>query len=330
MSHIEALSLQAYSWGMSTDLLNPSSYKLRKVDDKGSLLSSTRDIELFSREKVEDSAWLSYGKPVRAVARTLYTIAVSMLVAPVGLAYHATGAIIHSFMMLKGDDAEQEDATQESWQKVKQHTAAFFRDLIVGFTGILGVAYIAVGVTISPFYVLPGALLNLKPIANGLWPRFMAEHWHMREQKAHVFRDEFGLVNRNGGLLTVDRDEDQEDSQLNGQLGQLWQNRCQKLLEAVHALQHDAAEQNNIPFVYPPNGKAIGRNMPQDVNLKVGAGPVSAKAHLKSLQKEINVAQDALKECLETQHEGKKRKYFVKLPAFPIKRAEAETYFVKQ
>lgn len=318
MRHIDALSLKAYSWGMSTDLLNPSPYKLRKVDDKGSLSASTQSIEFFSREKIEDSAWLTYGKPVRAVARALYTIGVSVLVAPIGLVYHSASALTHSFMMLQG-----EDAAHENWQKVKQHTFAFFRDLIVGCSATLSAAYTAVGLTISPFYLFPGALLNITPIANGIWPRFMAELWHMADQKAHIFRDEFGLVNQNSGLLTIDATEDHEDLQLNGQLGLLWQDRCQKLLDTVQAIQDGAIQQ---PTAWPPNGRVIARNMPQDVSLKIGERLVSAKSYLKCLQIEIDAARDILKECLEADYERKKfnKEYYVEVPDFPFSRPAAQ------
>ncbi|MBS0637702.1 MAG: hypothetical protein JSS12_09330 [Verrucomicrobia bacterium] len=320
MSSIEALSLQAYSWGITTQFLNPSSYKLRKIQAEDSIFESTRraNIDLFAREKVEDSLWLSYGKPVRAVARALYTVAVSVLVAPVGICYHGISAGVRSVMMLQG-----QDAAQNNWKKVQDHARALFRELYVGFVGTIGLVYpITAYVDANPFAVVAGVFTNILPIANSIWPRFMAEFWHMPELKSHIMRDEFGIVAQNGALLPFNAAVDKEDRQFNGQLGKELSRKYEQMLQAVKAIQADKT--NNLPFVYPPNGDAIASSIIGDVTLNLQGEKVPAKTYLTKLQSQINTLSELLKDCIEIHHVGKKRAITI---ACPIDQSAAEAYY---
>lgn len=199
---------------LNSNFFYPSNYKLRCIEDKGSIKESLSAIpDLFAFQKKRNFSHL-VGKPFRAVARAVAMLAIGALVAPAGVIYHTLSGCRRIFLHLK--DKEQQ---QHHWEKVKEHALAFFTDLFICGTtaiGIAGYAAASMGTLFGYSIFLLTNMISPMPKAFFLFPEDLTLYLTYSGERSEfykpiILKQAFGIVNHEGKMLTANSKIDDEN-----------------------------------------------------------------------------------------------------------------------
>lgn len=259
-----SFSLNASTAVLSSNFFYPSEYKVREVEDRGSLYRTITEqgIDLFARGEKINSCCHRYGKPLRAIARAVAFLAIGILIAPIGCVWHAMLTVGRAILCLRGGVH-----TSHNWTKVKQHIAAFFTDLLITGLAALTCSTFVEGVFAGEaiaFVASIAVAANLfSPLSSFIphesLPLFLASrNERVAFYKSIMLKNAFGLVGKQGKLLTWNAEKDQEFPELTGLFGTIYQQQGLDFLEAINELQKVLIRNNcRLPSFYPPEATSI-------------------------------------------------------------------------
>jgi hypothetical protein len=302
-TRVNSLTERALLNSTVLDWINPSNCEKLRIQSVGdsaleTLVESRRNP--YTNE-LKNNNWHWGTKPVKCVARVLYTALVTCTLAPLGTVGYGTITLVslgqYRWAVYKGENGAAE------WEKTKQYAKAFFTD----FTStVLGA--VCTGMLAGSFVYLltPSMMASLfaESIANGVCsvlggagmvagvfyifggfyhesaiPQFIAyEDERVGMYLALSLRNNLGLVNENGGLLKFSSKDKLEYTRIqagynqtsyrfqgavNEQLSLLAMNAEMELLDKVREANHYLTSngKKGLAFAYPFKGDVVAAHL---------------------------------------------------------------------
>ena len=265
---IRSFTLTSFLGLLSVPVLNPSN-TLSKTEFafQESLRRSLDELSNlgFMDAKSNESRIHRWGKPVRAMARILAGGGVALVIAPLGVLFHASKLVHHSITWLQTEGRQQLDELQ----KIKDCAAACFKDLtFFGCAVFMGwsIFHVAVlpGVSSLALFVL--SLVPFFPLSApaDFFPSYFAEDERVAVAKTMLLHQQFGVVEPGGRVMRYNKTQDDEDAQLNGLLGRLWKATNKNALEALTQFQKSLPK--NLRVKSLPYGKGVLRTIDEKID----------------------------------------------------------------
>lgn len=310
---IQSLAQKAYLHGLSSPLLYTSNCKEKPVQNLRPSIYETfqaehLDIKL-DEQMPNDSAWHKYGKPVRFLARIIYAKVVSLIIAPIGVVYHGIYAIGYTVKWISNHSKEEKE-------KALQHAFSLMEDLGIAVLGYMGTAVLVVmpykeviqdviNLTDLRALGLPLALIgiNMDSFTYGVSPQntctlFFNDKMRVLYFKAVTLKNEFGLVNSQGGILSCN---EKDDESVNGQglLWEMWITECLNLLDLIRELKEKNPTLAENIATYPCDGNKIANALRGAKEFNHFTDLIS---RFEKVQKSIESWKSFLLKCLNERH----------------------------
>ena len=122
-----AFSYKLIQFIANSDILFPSNYESRRVEDRGSIDETLDKIDIFDR-KIK--GWgHTCGKPLRAAFRAIVYLPLQVVAAPIGVLYNGSMMTIHIVKWL-GTEKNSNECKLQS-EKIGDYAYSFFADLAI-------------------------------------------------------------------------------------------------------------------------------------------------------------------------------------------------------
>lgn len=273
-SFTELALLNKYALGA----LCPSNCELKMIDQEGDSILDTIDkarIDVFDNP-LKTSLLHKALKPIRFVARGVYTIAVCALISPLGVAFNGART---SFYLSKWAFAKitSDHGTQfEAMAKTKKVAAYLFLDLCCAVYGLLitGMGYLAIT---DIWYSAFGAGIITWMTEPYAPDSFFAKLLASEEEATGMYiamalRNQLGLCGKDGNLLRYGKDDAILSKQIFNQyrfegpglvkIGTLLFNAEMQLLDDVKKANAFLSQKGTpITFSYPFNGSHVAEKI---------------------------------------------------------------------
>lgn len=176
---IHSLTQGLFKRMLSSDLFYPSNYHPQKLEDKGSIAHTMRELDPYENRRAVTTRTHSIFKPLRFTARALASVGIIGVGCTVGTVYHGTQTLRYLTSYAVGSS----DAKFGNWERVKAHVKATFDDA----TSICGMLF-----------------LPLFNDLSGIATRADRAGLH----KAITLKNMFGVTEATGKLLSYSYDDD--------------------------------------------------------------------------------------------------------------------------
>jgi hypothetical protein len=178
------------------------------------------------------------GKPVRAVARMVVGLSITITIAPLGALFHAGSLLKGSVAWLRAAPWER----PAELQKIVDHAACCFQDFLF-FSCAAVTCWSAFQMTILPGLGLAGLFaLSLSPLIPLLMPDPLFAYYFPLKERAAVVKslyayNQFGAITGDELLSQKLERYDEDANMLDGTLGKLWEEQAELFLESIKQLQ---------------------------------------------------------------------------------------------
>lgn len=211
MSAVTPLSQSVLNHLMFSNFLNPPPYKLRHVEDKGSIKKTLKAAFPFDKNDLYSTAVSGrerlpirplYDRSLRKTALIISAIATAIFLPPIGFLYHLsmTVSLFALNILKKFVNVSNSDCTKD---RIFQHLDALYYELLVTCTSILTFGLF------SSFSYADTACNPQKKIHYFYYFKFFQEEESCL-LKAISLRNDLGIVKADGGLCTWNKEDDEE------------------------------------------------------------------------------------------------------------------------